>query len=158
MASPCAFSGQRTRLPRSLLLLAACAACAPRSALSSTGTSVLPGTVHCSGAAASAVRDLLYFGHNIPGGTTVPDSAWRAFVVTDIIPRFPDGFTLWDASGNWRGATGRPESEHTTVFELVHPPSRRTDSLVRVVALAYKSQFAQEAVLHEQSPVCSDLL
>ena len=111
----------------------------------------------CSAGAAPSIRHLLYFGRNIPGGGVVADSALHAFLAEEVTRRFPDGFTIWDATGHWRGASGVTEQERTTVLIVLQPAAAAVDSLVREVALSYKERFRQEAVLHERAPVCSRL-
>jgi hypothetical protein len=120
------------------------------------GAAIAPAPAACERAEA-ATRHLLYFGRNVPGGGVVADSAIRTFLAEEVARRFPAGFTIWDATGHWQGASGRPETERTTVLLLVQPASGSVDSLVRAVAHAYKQRFSQEAVLHERSAVCSRL-
>jgi hypothetical protein len=117
---------------------------------------VAPAPAACERAEA-ATRHLLYFGRNVPGGGVVADSAIRTFLAEEVARRFPSGFTIWDATGHWQGASGRAETERTTVLLLVQPASGSNDSLVRAVAHAYKLRFLQEGVLHERSVVCSRL-
>lgn len=114
-------------------------------------------STQCEVGAVPAVRHLLYFGRNIPGGGVVGDSALRRFLVEDVAPRFAAGFTVWDATGHWTGASGLAETERTIVLMLLQTGGGNADSLVRVVAHAYKQRFRQEAVLHERSVVCSTL-
>lgn len=111
----------------------------------------------CQLGAAPAVRHLLYFGRNIPGGGVVGDSALRRFLSDEVAPRFPVGFTVWDATGHWKGESGLAETERTVVLMLLLAGAGESDSLVRMVAQAYKERFRQEAVLHERSVVCSRL-
>jgi hypothetical protein len=111
----------------------------------------------CEVGAAPAIRHLLYFGRNIPGGGVVEDSALRLFLADEVALRFPTGFTIWDATGHWKGASGLAETERTVVLMLLQTGAGEADSLVRTVARTYKQRFRQEAVLHERSVVCSRL-
>ena len=115
------------------------------------------GSAPCELGAAPAVRHLLYFGRNIPGGGVVGDSALRLFLADEVSLRFPAGFTIWDATGHWKGAGGLAETERTVVLMLLLTGAGESDSLVRTTAQAYKERFRQEAVLHERSVVCSRL-
>ena len=142
------------RVACAALAVLAGAACAR--AAGAAGDAVAPAPATCE-RTDEATRHLLYFGRNVPGGGVVGDSALRAFLVEEVARRFPAGFTIWDATGHWQGASGRSETERTTVLLLVQPASGSADSLVRAVALAYKQRFSQEAVLHERSAVCSRL-
>src|SRR6185312_4779699 len=66
------------------------------------------------------VRDNLYFGRNTPGGMELSDSAWQQYVDEVLPPRFPAGLTIWDAAGQWRGASGKVERERSKVLTLLH--------------------------------------
>ncbi|HET7234085.1 MAG TPA: DUF3574 domain-containing protein [Longimicrobium sp.] len=99
------------------------------------------------------VADRLYFGRNIPGGGTVSDSAFAAFVDSVITPRFPDGLTIFRADGQWRGDGGHVEREQSVVIEVVHPAGPSAEGDLREIADEYKRRFRQEAVLRVTLPV-----
>jgi hypothetical protein len=48
-----------------------------------------------------AVQDSLYFGTAKPDGIVSPEE-WAAFLSAVVTPRFPQGLTVWQASGQWR--------------------------------------------------------
>ena len=49
----------------------------------------------------------LFFGRDIPGRAPLNETEWRAFAADTVTPNFPDGFTSFDAEGQWRNpATG----------------------------------------------------
>ncbi len=100
------------------------------------------------------VADTLYFGTNKPGGI-VSDAEWQAFLATDVTPRFPQGITSWQASGQWRSATGALEHESSHVLQLVHPDNADTERAVREVMDLYRKRFEQEAVLRVRLPACT---
>ncbi len=87
---------------------------------------------------------VLYFGQDIPGGGEVDQPAWAAFAGRVLTPAFPDGFTEYDASGQWRdAATGRLVQERTRVVQVFGPaPAAR----VAGVTAAYRAQFRQVSV------------
>ena len=61
----------------------------------------------------------LYFGLNIANGRQVTDAEWRDFLAKTVTPRFPDGFTVYDAAGQWRDETSaKVEGERTKVMEI----------------------------------------
>ena len=93
------------------------------------------------------VSDRLYCGLSIPGGGTVTQSDLDAFIVAEVEPRFPEGFTVWRARGQWKGG-----NEETMVIEILHPPTPQLDAAVRQIADAYRTRFRQEAVLRVTSP------
>ena len=45
----------------------------------------------------------LYFGRSMPGEGTVSDAEFKTFLDQEITPRFPDGLTVIDGGGQWRG-------------------------------------------------------
>lgn len=92
----------------------------------------------------------LYFGQGRAG-----EPAWRAFVAGVLSRALPDGFTVYDASGQWRDpATGRVSRERTKVVEafLLDPASSQT-AIDQVIA-AYKRRFHQKSVGLLSAPSC----
>jgi hypothetical protein len=136
---------------RHVLLLAcllAVAACSRPAGATSAVTS-------CAIGDTALVRDVLYFGRNTPGGPELSDSAWQQYVDEVLTPRFPAGLTVWDAAGQWRGASGRVERERSKVLTVLHPGDSSSDGLVAEAVGEYKRRFAQEAVLRERVLTCS---
>ena len=89
----------------------------------------------------------LYFRRNIADTAVVSDSAWAAFVRDVLTPRFPEGATVWEASGQWRAPNGTLVREPSYVVELLHPVTPESETQVQRVIDAYKTRFAQQAVL-----------
>jgi hypothetical protein len=90
----------------------------------------------------------MFFGRDLPGRFPVRDVEWADFVARQVAPRFPDGFTVFDATGQWLSPTHkRVAHEATKVVRIVVPgdgpdlPKR-----VRDVGAMYKSRFRQESV------------
>ena len=100
------------------------------------------------------IRDTLYFGLSIPGGGSVADAEWKAFADDAIGRAFPNGFTILDAHGTWRGADGAAVSEPSRVVTIVHPDDGASDAAVRAIVQRYRATFRQEAVLSERASVC----
>ena len=97
----------------------------------------------------------LFFGRSRGGVEVVSDAKWRAFLAGEITPRFPDGLTVVDAAGQWRGASGTIERERAKMLFVLAPPGvegmRRTDE----IAEAYKRTFGQESVLRVVGTTCA---
>lgn len=127
-----------------LLALSACATPGPS-----------PEMPRCEPGDRAMVRDTLYFGRNIPGGGAVGDAQWQAFLDDAITPRFPEGLTTMAATGQWRGADGRVETEAAQVVTLLHPGDAASRERIASIVREYKSRFAQEAVLRERTPACA---
>jgi hypothetical protein len=89
----------------------------------------------------------LYFGRNIADTAVVSDSAWTTFVRDVLTPRFPEGATVFNASGQWLAPNGVLVREPSWVVELLHPATRESETRVQNVIDAYKTRFAQQAVL-----------
>jgi hypothetical protein len=101
------------------------------------------------------VRDTLYFGRSIPGGGNVSDEDWKRFEAEVIAPAFPQGYSVLDAHGRWRGNDGNTIGEDSTIITLVHPDDTTTAAAVRAIASNYRERFHQESVLRERSAVCA---
>ena len=89
----------------------------------------------------------LYFGRDVGDSLVVTDSAWAAFLVEVVTPRFPGGFTAWRAEGQWRSASGVLEHEPSFVVEFVLPVRADTDLALSEIISEYKRRFHQESVL-----------
>jgi hypothetical protein len=142
-----------TSLTRGVPALALAAAVLATAACRPAGASTAAS--QCAMGDTAMVRDVLYFGRNTPGGAELSDSAWQLFVDEVLTPRFPAGLTIWDAAGQWRGASGKVERERSKVLTLLHAGDARADGLVAEAVGEYKRRFAQEAVLRERVRTCS---
>jgi Protein of unknown function (DUF3574) len=93
----------------------------------------------------------VYLGQSTPNGT-VTDAQWQQFITESVTPRFPRGFTVLAAEGQWRGANGEMQHEATRVLEIAHDHNPYTRARVHDLANDYKRQFAQQSVLVTQVP------
>jgi hypothetical protein len=100
-----------------------------------------------AGCATTAWNERLFFGRAIPGGGEVSEAQWQAFVAEVILPRFPEGFTIWIGAGHWRGDDGVSVSEQAWVLEVVHQDDPSADAKLAEVARAYRERFNQDAVM-----------
>jgi len=96
------------------------------------------------------VRVELYLG--VPRGAHA-DAAWRAFLATVVTPRFPDGLTVLEGAGQWRGPRGI-ERERSRVIVILHVPDATSDRRVEDIRDAYKARFKQRSVLRVDSTAC----
>lgn len=102
--------------------------------------------------ATAQVQSTLYFGLSRPAGPDITDAEFEGFVEREIAPRFPQGFTLLDASGRWKG--GREPSRMLIVVHADAPDAAR---LLQEIAARYRTQFGQEAVLQVDARVAATL-
>ncbi len=64
----------------------------------------------------------LTFGRRIVGHIAVSETQWLQFIDNEITPRFPEGLTVYDASGQWRDpATKKIVRELSKVVLIVLP-------------------------------------
>jgi hypothetical protein len=112
--------------------------------------------LRCGPGEHAALLDSLYLGAERPDGSgAVTPAEWQAFVATQVVPRFPQGFTVIDARGHWRSTTtGQPVSEGSRVLQLVHAGDAAADTAARAIADAYLKGFGQEAVLRVRTAAC----
>lgn len=100
------------------------------------------------------IADRLYCGRDIPGtNTAVTDGEIDTFVREVVLPRFPEGFTMWSAKGSWEG-----DEEETLVLEFLHPYGRDYDREVREIADEYKRRFRQKSVMRVTSPAMMEFV
>jgi len=100
---------------------------------------------------AQLVSDTLYFGMS-GAKEPVTDDQWNRFLSEVVTPLFPDGLTVWDAKGQWRGKSGKIGKEKTKVLLLIHPDSSQADRAIQEIIDAYKKQFDQESVMKVRAP------
>ena len=107
----------------------------------------------CGAPAAAQIRTTLYFGLGRPKGA-VSELEWQIFLRDEVTKRFPEGFTVLEAEGQWRTPAGSIDHERTKVLLLVHPDTTQARQWVQEVIASYRRAFEQESVLWESSRVC----
>lgn len=105
-------------------------------------------------------RTELYFGRSIPGGGMVSDDEWAKFLAEVVTPRFPDGFTIVRATGQFREKNGTIDKEPTEILLFLYAAKTRTSSRRKIeeIRRAYKRQFRQESVLRMDLPAGVNVL
>jgi hypothetical protein len=89
----------------------------------------------------------MYFGQTMPGGHIVQPRAWTRFLSTTVTPRFPDGFTVYEAQGQWMDPKmSRPSQERSRVLEIAVPDSLATRTAITDIAKSYRETFHQQSV------------
>jgi hypothetical protein len=89
----------------------------------------------------------MIFGRNIGGSPGVSDADWTGFADTEITPRFPDGFTVLDANGQWHARNGTTVHERSKVLLIVSSGSSDFEQKLADIRQAYRERFRQESVL-----------
>ena len=101
----------------------------------------------CPGAPQPKQVAELLFGRDIGRRGGVSAAAWARFVARELTPRFPDGLTVTDATGQWRiprtatSCVSRP-SGSTSCCPAPADDQERLDAVVT----AYKRKFHQHSV------------
>jgi hypothetical protein len=97
----------------------------------------------------------MLFGRDIGARLGVSQANWRAFVAREVTPRFPDGVTVFDAQGQWRGRAGRLVREPSKMLLIVLKGDPDEPARLGAIAHAYEAQFRQEAVLLIEQDACA---
>ena len=106
--------------------------------------------LQCSGAQKPwVVADLLF------GRSHVSEASWARFLAAEVTPRFPDGFTVIDAKGQWRDPVGQKISrERSKLLMIAMPPGADNDERLQKIIEAYKTRFKQQSVGLIVRPAC----
>ena len=99
----------------------------------------------------------LYFGRSDAAGVpdAVSDEAWAKFLADTVTPRFPDGLTVTDGAGQWRGESGEIFREQSKVLTLLVWPDDTALERLKEIAAEYESRFNQESVLLTSAKSCA---
>jgi hypothetical protein len=95
----------------------------------------------------------LLFGRNIGNRIGVSESAWTRFLDREIVPRFPDGLTVFDATGRYRVAN-RVAREPSKIVEIALPGTPEDIVRLNEIVEAYKTRFKQKLVGLIVRPAC----
>ena len=120
-------------------------------------SSAEPAVLCGSGGTAGYVRTELFFGKSIPGGGTVTDAAFAQFLDQEVTPRFPAGFTVVPARGQYRKNNGVIDREESVMMILFYPRGSASDASKKIdeIRASYDKSFRQESVLREdEQPSC----
>jgi Protein of unknown function (DUF3574) len=96
----------------------------------------------------------LFFGRNIGDQPRVTDAEFRRFVDEELTSRFPDGLTILDGGGQWRGEENKLIREASKVVLIVLPKAGDQQGRLDAVRQAYKVRFKQESVMLVTQRAC----
>ena len=108
----------------------------------------------CPAGADEFVKYQLFMGRGGQSGEVVDDYAWEAFLGDTVTPRFPDGLTVLDARGQWRGSDGLVQKERSKVLVILAPPDGDGMNLIDEISEEYEVRFDQESVLRVVYDAC----
>lgn len=125
-----------------MLVLGACASAGGERSAANT----------CGGNA--MIETQLFFGLSRPTGGTVSESEWNEFLLSEIVPRFAEGFSVMDSTGFWLDGQSRLTiKENSKIVSRLLRPGDAAE-LTQIVD-SYKSKFEQESVLRMDTAVCA---
>ncbi|WP_332772708.1 DUF3574 domain-containing protein [Phenylobacterium sp.] len=96
----------------------------------------------------------LFFGRNIGDKPGVSEADFRAFVDHELTPRFPEGLTVLDGGGQWKGDENRMIREASKVVVLVLPLKGDSGGKLDEARRAYVRKFHQDSVMLVTQPAC----
>ena len=96
----------------------------------------------------------LFMGRNGPDGEVVADAAWDTFLTDTVTARFPDGLTVLDGRGQWRGSDGLIKKERSKLLVILAQPGDDKMRLINEISDEYKRRFSQESVLQVVDDAC----
>lgn len=89
----------------------------------------------------------LFFGRSIPHRAPLTDAEWARFAANVLTPNFPDGFTAYDADGQWFDPmVKRIVRERSKVVLVAVPNDLSIAARFAAVSDAYRTQFHQVSV------------
>jgi len=132
-------------LARAILVLG------PILGLGSAGCMTAPKPV-CPAGQAQLRTAQLFLGAKAPA--RVSDADLRKFVDAEVTPRFPDGVTVVDGGGQWKGDENRMIREAAKVVLIVLPARGDPRARVDAVRAAYRTRFKQDSVVILPPPAC----
>ena len=104
-----------------------------------------------------AVSVELYFGRGKPDGGEVSDTEWEDFLATEVTPRFPDGLSVIEVMGQYRGSSGRVVSERSKRLHIVVFDTPAHSARIGEIIDLYRRRFGQESVLRTERSLCAAL-
>ncbi len=114
-----------------------------------------PALAACPAGETPMLHVRIYFGQVEEDGKPIAPAAWEDFVARTVTPRFPEGFSIYDAQGQWRdlktGAIGR---EPSRIIEVDRRDTRDLHTKIAEIRKAYQSRFHQQAVGLVTLPAC----
>jgi hypothetical protein len=113
-----------------------------------------PMSAACRVAATPYARLELLFGLGRKDGTEIGEADWRAFLDSEVTPRFPDGLTVLNGYGQWRNGAGAIAREKSVMLVIWHRRTADSEARIEAIRAAYKARFGQESVLRVDGVSC----
>ncbi len=132
-----------------LLVLAICLASVSAGTVSTSAQAMANPASSPATKAEKYKRTELYFGRSKRSGGEVSESQWQTFLANTVTPEFPDGLTVVEAIGQFRGANGGIVREKSFILILFYPKRRSREMNARIEKIrdAYVKAFDQQSVM-----------
>ncbi|MFE9635186.1 DUF3574 domain-containing protein [Streptomyces sp. NPDC006463] len=101
----------------------------------------------------------LYFGTERPDGREpVGEREFMRFLDREITPAFPEGLTVHDGYGQWRGRDGKSIRETSYEVVLLYPEKEadERDARIERIRKAYEDQYRQDSVGRSDDKVTAE--
>ena len=108
----------------------------------------------CPAGGSVFARTELFFGLSRSGGPNITEQEFAGFVDARVTPRFPDGLTLLDGDGQFRGSDGAIIKEGSKLLILLHGGTTAESNNIEAIRDDYKAQFQQQSVLRADEVNC----
>ena len=98
----------------------------------------------------------LFFGQSIKNRGPVTKREWNSFLLHTVTPRFPDGFTVYDAYGQWLNPdTHNVTRENSKVIVIAAADTAPVRANISEVSDVYRKLFLQQSVAIVTNSACS---
>jgi hypothetical protein len=141
-----------TKTPLLLALVLALAGCGSQGAQAPATPATAQAQASCPIGTAPMERYEVYF------GGSVGQNEWNEFLDTEVTSRFPRGFTVVDAHGQWQESNGQISKEGTRILILIVPNNVTAAAYIGAVTTAYNDRFDQESSLLVRQSVCATFI
>lgn len=83
----------------------------------------------------------------------ISEAKWREFLDREVTPRFPNGLSVQDVYGQWRGkGQTQTERERSKVLIIDYPDTAENRAKVEAIRAAWKKLTGDESVLRVTEP------
>ena len=99
------------------------------------------------------VRTELFYGAGrLPHDGKI-DTRWENYIDNIVTPRFPEGLTLIEGTGQWRVKPNQqPRRNRTRILILIHEDTPEKSRLVDEIRVLWKEISGQQSVLRVSQP------
>jgi Protein of unknown function (DUF3574) len=93
------------------------------------------------------IQEDLYFERNIGPTGQVSERQFQQFLKDEVTPLFPDGLTVYNATGQLLDSSGQLIQAPSQVVSLIFEDTQKNSQAIDEIINAYKRKFQQESVL-----------